>query len=38
VTAVAIVPCIILTRTERAARAAQKDGPDAKTLAEAVAA
>jgi hypothetical protein len=39
-TALAIVPCIILTRAERAARAAKGDaaGTDAATLSEAVAA
>jgi hypothetical protein len=39
-TAIAIVPCIILMRAERAARAAKgaAAAPDAETLAEAVAA
>ena len=39
-TALAIVPCIILLRAERAARAARGDdaGPTPETLAEAVAA
>jgi hypothetical protein len=37
-TAVAIVPCIVLLRAERRARAAKGGGPSAETLSEAIAA